>query len=293
MPRLIAVCLAAALSGCTPAAEPQPTPTPLDFTAPGVAADMVGQLMEAAGGTHVVNVELTRSEAHVSVVVGQDVVTYAYRDQQISQIDSDIAYVGQAIFDPRGFALKNLGDLFTQAAVISGSSQGQQLQIVDYNDGTIYMNVTTNPDTVPVFFTPDGALIRPLDPSDLFDLTSELTQVVGPEAVRVGVSSDGSVYVDQPAGPDQVLRVVRTSRFPVRTQLKPDSSQSPLFDSSMITPGMARDILDRAAAHLDKPLSDGFVLVIECSDGNSEPTASVTMGIKTTHLTLSGVILTG
>ena len=279
------------LAGCTTAPVPQPTPSPIDFTVPGAAADMVGQLMAAAGSTHVVNVELTQSEAHVSIVVGQDVLTYAYRDAQISQIDSDIAYVGQAIFDPRGFALDNLGDLFTQAQVISGSDQGQQLQIVDYNDGAIYMSVTTNPDTVPVFFTTSGVLIRPLDPTDLSDLTSELTEVVGPSAVRVGVSSDGSVYADLPAGPAQVLRVVRTSRFPVRTQLKSDSSQPAPFDSSTITPGMVQYILVRASAHLDKPLSDGFDLVISRTGEDREPTALVTMGLKTTHLTLTGVVL--
>ena len=247
--------------------------------------------MAAAGSTHVVNVELTRTEAHVSVVIGQDVLTYAYRDNEISQIDSDIAYVGQAIFDPRKFALSDVRDLFTQAAVISGSDQGQQLQIVDYNDGTIYMNVTTNPDTVPVFFTPAGGLIRPLDPTDLDDLTSELREVVGPQALRVGVSSDGSVYVDLPAGPTQVLRVVRTSRFPVRTQLKPDSSTLTPFDSSAITPRMATAIVERAAAHLDKPLEDGFELVISQPDEDRTPTAVVTMGTKTTHLSLNGVVL--
>jgi len=263
----------------------------MDFTVPGVAADMVDQLMVTAGSTHVVNVELTRTEAHVSVVIGQDVATYAYRDAQISQIDSDIAYVGQAIFDPRTFALQDLAGLFTQAAVISGSDQGQQLQIVDYNDGTIYMNVTTNPDTVPVFFTPDGTLIRPLDPTNLADLTSEITEVVGPPAVRAGVSSDGSVYVDLPAGPNQVMRVVRTSRFPIRTQLKSDSSQPAPFDSSVVTPKMVNDILVRASSHLDKPLSDGFDLVISRPSQDREPTATVTIGLKTTHLSLSGVVL--
>jgi len=278
----------ALLSGCT---TPQPAPAPIDFTVPGAAVEMVGRLMAAAGSTHAVNVELTRTEAHVSVVIGQDVATYAYRDSQISQIDSDIAYVGQAIFDPRAFALTNLGDLFAQAAVISGSDQGQQLQIVDYSDGTIYMNVTTNPDTVPVFFTPAGALIRPIDPTNLADLTSELTEVVGPSAVRVGVSSDGSVYADLPAGPAQVLRVVRTSRFPVRTQLKSDSSQLVPFDSSAITSRMVQDILVRASTHLDKPLSDGFDLVISCSSQDREPTAAVTIGLRTTHLSLSAVVL--
>ena len=289
--RLIAVCLCVLLSGCTTAHPAQSPVAPMDFTRPGAAANMVNKLMETAGSTHVVNVELTKSEAHVSVVIGQDVLTYAYRDAQISQIDSDIAYVGQAIFDPRSFDLTNLGDLFTQAAVISGSDQGQQLQIVDYNDGTIYMNVTTNPDTVPVFFTPSGALIRPLDPTDVFGLTSELTEVTGPNAVRVGVSSDGSVYVDIPAGPDQVLRVVRTSRFPVRSQLKSDSSELVAFNSAVITPRMVDDILVQASTHLDKSLDNGFELVITRSPGDREPTATVTMGLKTTHLSLSAVVL--
>lgn len=280
------------LAGCTRGTAPEPTQNIVDFTAPGAGAEMVERLMETAGSTRVVNVELTRTEAHVSVVIGQDVATYAYRDQRISQIDSDVAYVGQAIFDPRSFDLGDLEDLFSQAAAISGSAQGQQLQVVDYNNGAIYMNVTTNPETVPVFFTPDGALIRPLDIQDLTDLTSQLTQVVGPSAVRVGVSSTGSVYADLPAGPNQVLRVVRATRFPVRTQLKSDSSQPEPFDSSMITPFMARDILLQASSYLDKPLSGGFELVIERRAGEATPTATVTMGLKTTHLTLSGVVLT-
>jgi len=286
------MCLSAfLLAGCTNVLTPIPPDNQVDFTARGAGAAMVNRLMEEAGSTHVVNVELTRTEAHVSVVIGQDVLTYAYRDQQISQIDSDIAYVGQAIFDPRTFNLDDLSDLFLQAATISGSAQDQQLQIVDYNNGTIYMNVTTNPDTGPVFFTPTGALVRPLDPTNLFDLTSELTQVVGPDAVRVGVSSDGSVYADLPAGPTQVLRVIRTSRFPVRTQLKSESSQPEAFDSSEITPHMVHEILLRAASHLDKNLADGFELVITRRAGELEPTATITMGLKTTRLTLSGVIL--
>lgn len=281
------------LAGCT-ATGPDANTTPsLDFSTPGTAADMVDTLMAAAGSTRVVNVELTRTEARVSVVTGVNVTTYAYRDQKISPVDSDITYVGQAIFDPRTFNLADLGSLFSQAATVSGSQQGQQLQIVDYDNGNIYMNVTTNPETLPVFFTPDGTLVRTVDPTAASDLATELTDVLpaATTVVRVGIASDLSMYADLPAGQDQIMHVVRAPRFPVRDQLKAESSQPLPFDSSPVTASAVTTILVNAADHLDRPLSAGFELTIERRADDTTPTATVTMAGKTVHLSLAGDIL--
>jgi len=221
----------AMLAGCT--TTPGPTPAPkTDFTKPGAAADIVNQLMAQIGSTRVVRVRLTATEAEVSVVSGTSVVTYAWRDNQMAAVDTDVQYVGQALFDPRVFNLSNLGDLFTRAAAVAGSAQGQQLQIVDFDSGHIYMTVTTNPETMPVFFFPDGTLVAEFNAANPADLVGVLAAVL-PETgdiVRLGIDADGSVYADLPAGPGQVLHVVRSPRFPVRQQLKTDGSGSLPFD---------------------------------------------------------------
>lgn len=282
------------LAGCTPQTPVPPAPADLDFTQRGVAAEMMAELMAAAGSTRVVDVEFTRTEARVSFVAGQDVTTYAYRDQQISQIDSDIAYVGQAIFDPRAFALDDIGTLFASAAVIAGSDQSQQLQIVDYDSGKIYMNVTTNPESMPVFFSTNAALVTPLDPANTTDLTSALPDVVGSanSVVRIGIGADGSVYADLPAGDDQIMHTVRLSRFPVRDQLKSDTAQLEPFDPSLVRPFTLNQILSQASIALDRPLSSGYDLVIEKQPGDAAPVASVTMSRKTVQLNLDGTLVT-
>ncbi len=212
------------LTGCTVAPQPAPAPTdgPADLTEPGRAADMIDQLMAAAGSTHVINAELSRQEAHVTVVTGETASTWAWRDARIAQVDSDVDYVGQTIFDPRGFGLTDLGDLFDQAAQVAGSDQDQELQIGDYDSGHVFMSVTTTPETRPVFFTTGGKLIGAFDPTEESELGPVLSQVVGQadEVDRLGLLADGSVYVDLPAGEDQVLRVVRSPQFPVREQLR-------------------------------------------------------------------------
>ena len=277
-------------TGCTRSAidtEPE------DFTTPGAATAMVERLMAAAGTTHAVSLEFTRSEARLSAVTGQQVVTYAWRNQTIALVDSDVYYVGQAIFDPRSFDLSDLGAMFDQAAAIAGSSQGQQLQITDYDSGHVYMAVTTNPDTLPVFFAPDATLIGSFDATDPDQLAPVLDSLVnqGTPVVRLGIDSASGVYVDLAAGPGQILHVVRSPRFPVRDQLKPESAPPEPFDASGVSAAMIDRILDRAAAHIGKPLSSGYTLVVQRQGGAATATATVTMGMKSTHLTLTAVVL--
>ncbi|MDR0284489.1 MAG: hypothetical protein LBI33_06300 [Propionibacteriaceae bacterium] len=288
--RLVAAVLGVfLLAGCTePAPGPQPTP---DFLVAGHAADMIDQLIAAAGTNRVINLELTRTEVRLTAIAGQSAVTYAYRDGQIAPIDSDVAFVGQAIFDPRKFALSDIGTLFTQAAAIAGSTAGQQLQIVDYNNGDLYITVTTNPETRPVFFTPAGDLIGVVDPADPAQLAPALDEVLERQVVRVTVSSTGSVSADVAAGPGQVLHIVRTSGFPVRGALKTEAAPPEPFTRAYVTAATVETVLAGAEDALGRPLADGYELTIERPAGEEIPTATVTMGLKSVHLTLDGVVI--
>jgi len=293
--RLASLVVVVALAGCTPQVAPTPTPRPVDFTQPGVAQDMLGQLMAAAGTTRVINVEFTAGEARLAVVAGSTVRTYAYRDGRIAPVDSDVEWVGQAIFDPRGFGLGDLGTLFAEAAAVTGSSQGQKLQIVEYDSGHIYLIVTTYPETRPVFFTPGGRLIGDFDATDPVQLAGALAEVtsLGWTVERLGIAADGSVYADLPASPGQVMHVVRNPRFPVRDQVIADPTPGPAFDARGVTAGVLTALLARAAAHTDRPLTDGFTVVVEQRTGDPAPTALITVGTRTVRATLDGVVLAG
>ncbi|MDR2974874.1 MAG: hypothetical protein LBV00_09250 [Propionibacteriaceae bacterium] len=290
---VVAIAMATTLCGCTPTGQPTDPPSTIDLTRVSAARSMVEELMAAAGSTRVISVEVTRTEARLAVASDQKAVTYAWRDDTISTVDSDIDYVGQAIFDPRTFALDDLGDLFARAATEVGSDLGQKLQIVDYDDGRIYMSVTTNPETRPVFFTTDGELITSFDAADPASLAPVLAAVVAgaDQVTRVGIDSDGSVYADVPAGANQTMRTTRAPQFPLRSRLRPETNQPTTFDPELVDAATITGMLERAARHLDKPLDSGVTMSIQRLEADAEPVATVTVGGRTARLTLSGVVL--
>jgi hypothetical protein len=264
----------------------------VDLTVPGAADAMVNQIMAAAASSQVVNLELTATEARVSFLVDERVITYANRDDQILVIDSDITNVGQAVFDPTAINLTDLGDLFRQAARIAGSDQNQQLQIVDNGQEVVHLVVTTNPESVPVFFTHEAALVPTLDPLNPADLAIALAEVVAEARLvtRIGITADGTVYADKSAGWNQTLRTTRAPRFPVRDQVKTTTPGVIPYDPSLVSARAIIKILQVAGDHLDRDPSQGFKLVIEQID-KSGPSAKVTMGVRTVHLTLSATII--
>ncbi|MDR2930305.1 MAG: hypothetical protein LBV06_05310 [Propionibacteriaceae bacterium] len=295
--RVLAVGIALALAGCTPpdGVSTPPNQPQLNLTQPGAAAAMVERLLEAVGSTRVLQVELTATEAHVTLLRGQVATTYAYRDGQISPIDSDIEYVGQALFDPRTFALSDLGEVFDRAARVAGSSSNQQLQIVDYDAGAIYMSVTTTPETRPVFFTPDGAEVEAFDPTDPRAVEPVIDQVSDGDVtvLRLGITSAGEVWAEHRAGTDQVVRVIRAPHFPIRDQLRSEPNPPGPFNPDLVSADTISRLLHSAADHLGQPIARGYAMTIWRPAGHVDPIAEVTWNGATVRLTLGGTVIGG
>jgi len=258
-----------------------------------LAAEAIDQLMAYAGSTRVINVEITRSEARLAVVIGQQAQTYAWRDGTVSPVDADTAYVGQAIFDPRDYNLSDLAVLFATAAAMAGSDKNQKLQIVDYDEGQVYLNITTNPETLPVFFTTTGQLVPLLDPTGLTSLAGGLAEVVdgSTAVVRLGIGADGSVFADSPAGVGQIAHRVRRQQFPAYVQLKTETNPPASFDPTAISAAQMNCAAVAVATSLGRSLSDGFALAVYRATPDAGPTIFVTIGGTTLETTLDGKIL--
>ena len=226
-------------------APPTPPAACPDFTSPGAATAMVGQLVAAAKSSDVVMVEVRPLEVDVSVLVDQRPVTWACRGGVIDQVASDIAYVDQASFDPSGFDFGDVGALFRAAGALSGSSSNQRLQIVDYSGGRVMMSVATDPESRTVFFNPDGSLLEDLDFATQGGIARGLREVVGqlPAVTQVSITSDRSVWADHPGGdPGTVTRRMRTATVPVTTITR-QSGASASFSPSLVRPDVVWSVV--------------------------------------------------
>lgn len=238
-PALAAVVAAfSLLGGCTqPAPTPTPSPSPtavsLDLTAPGQARAMVRRLIAKAGTPQLIQVEITKEWAAITVIKDDLAETWAWRDNAVRQVDSDVAYVGQTVFSIDDFNINDVGGLFRAASGISGSQSDQELQIVDSLAGKIFMSVSTVPESRTVFFYPDGALLPTLDFTTEGGIRQGLEDVVGTRttAVAIGVQSNLGAWLDFPGSTTTTIRRLRTSSVPVtineRSQ-RPDLTPFPV-----------------------------------------------------------------
>jgi hypothetical protein len=253
----------------------------------------LNDLIAAAGSAHAIKVEFTASEATLTVVIGSQAQTWVRRNGQIRQTEKDVDYVGQTIFDPRDFALADLGDLFARAAGISGSSQGQQLHILEYSNGRVFMSVTTNPESVPVFFRQDGSLVGHLDFTTLTGLDEGLTDVVAghPEVFSVGLdASSGGLYALSP-GPSGVIQTLRMPQLPARDSAATSSTDNlTLFDPSLIDPPAIAAVISRLP-QLTGQASPSLTWSIEQRDAATQPELYITASGHHIEATLAGTIV--
>lgn len=250
--------VAVALAGCarvpppeasgataTPTDTAQPT---LDLTAPGVAQQVVADLLAAAESRRAIMVTITPLEAHVAVVRDGVAETWAWRDEQIQQVTSDINYVAQVAFNPDDFNLSDVGALFRAAHSVSGTDANQELQIVEYSAGSVSMTVSTNPESRTVFFRPDGTLLPTLDFTSEWGLVDGYADAVGIRGVAsaLGFGSQVGVYLDAPAAdPGTVVRRQRAARTPVIQTMRTEQAIPPTFDPALVQPEAVWSILER------------------------------------------------
>ena len=178
---------------------------------------MVRKLIAKAGTAQLIQVEITTEWASITVVKDNQPEAWAWRDNTIKQVDSDVAYVEQRIFSIDDFNISDVGGLFRAASGISGSQSSQELQIVDSSSGEVFMSVSTNPESRTVFFYPNGALLPTLDFSTEGGIRDGLADVIGPRsmALSIGVQSSLGAWLDLPGSTSTTIRRLRTATVPV------------------------------------------------------------------------------
>lgn len=290
--------------GPTPSTSPTPTPgatasgTPdpaqLDLTVPGAARDLVTRLLAAAKSSRALMVTVSATDATVTTLEAGQTHTWAWRDGQIREVPTDITFVAQRTFNPDDFAFDDLGALFRAAESVSGSKRDQRLQVVDYSGGLVTMSVSTNPESRPVFFHPDGTLLATLDFTSAWGLEQGFADAVGQRRVAsaLGFGSAVGVYLDTPQRADGGIdRRQRTARTPVIVTPRTDGVQYALFDPGLVDPAVVwqvlADLQDAGEFTLDTP----WTCVVDNRADAGAPRMYYTVGDRSFVTTLAGTVV--
>lgn len=295
--------LGLALSACgSSAGDPSPhpssslEPTAVAFTEPGRAQAALDQLIAAAGSAHAIKVELDATSATLAVVIGQQAETWAWRDGLVQLVESDTAYVGQTIFDPRRFDLADLGRLFRQAEALAGTAKSQRLHIVEYADGQVYMTVTTNPESTPVFFRADGSIVNQLDLTTAAGLAEGLADVIGQRQSVLAIGLDpasGGIYADRAGRPGQIIRTLRMPRLPARQIELQEIVDWPAFDPALVRPEAIARVVDHLESTTGHSPASGLSWVIDGQSPSGQPGMRFSLSGRTVRATLNGTVLPG
>ena len=209
---------------------------------------MVRRLIAKAGTPQLIQVEITQEWAAITVVKDNRPETWAWRDNTIKQVDSDVVYVGQRIFSIDDFNINDVGGLFRAASGISGSQTSQELQIVDSSAGEVFMSVSTNPESRTVFFDPGGALLPTLDFNTEGGIRDGLADVIGPRstALAIGVQSTLGTWLDFPGSTTTTIRRLRTTTVPVTINERSQKPELAPFSVTRVRADVIWQVLLRA-----------------------------------------------
>lgn len=278
-----------------PSGSTTPTTAPTDLTQPGAARAVIQQLIAAAGSDEVLMVSVRTDEASISVLVGDQTATWAYRNGQITEVRSDLEYVGQARFDPDSFDLSDVGALFRAAAAVSGSDSEQELQIVDlhrveHSAADVTMSVSTNPESRTVFFYADGSLVRTLDFNTAEGITTGLTEVIGTKAAvtSVTVSSSAGASISYPATDGTTVIRTRSAKLPVTDLPRTTRDSRTQFDPQQVRAATIWAVLQRSAARDEFDLTTTWSVTAEVPNSATAPRLTFTVGSTTEVTDIAG-----
>lgn len=258
---------------------------------PGAAQEMIARLMTASGATRALMVTVTRRDASVSVVTGGAAVTWAWRDGRVQQVQSDINYVAQRTFSPSEFDLGDVGALFRAARAVSGSQEGQSLQIVDYSGGLVTLSVSTNPESRTVFFNRDGTLLPTLDFTSAWGLGQAYEDVVGARgtASAVAFGSALGAYLDSPMDAQGAFqRRQRSARTPVIVTPRTETARRPAFDPSRVRPSVVWGVLEAQRAQGRFALDQAWSCIVDDRAGTGTPRMYFTVADREFTTDLAG-----
>lgn len=310
-PLLGLAALAIALAGCstqtiTPGeVSTAPASTPAasssashqaDLTRPGAARTAVDALVRSSEGLPVIKVDLTATSATLSALKEGKVVAWRWDAGVVTPVESDIEYIKQATFNPADYQLGNLAAIFAKAERISASDSNQELQIVEYDQGRVLMTVTTRPESMPVFFRPDGSPINRLDFGTAAGFTEAIGDTAGKERVlAMGWSESGGFWADT-ADPDEdgVVRLVtRQARVPSweSSRKAGADADAPTFPPAQVDPAVLARLVAELPQRLGKP---GAVPSFEISRRHQMALPVITFDVDGTSVvtTLGGTDIT-
>jgi len=295
---IIGVVIAAiGLTGCTadpavdtPSAPSMATPsvsTP-PLSEPGAADGAVQALIAKAGTNLAIRLAITDTTASMTYVQDEKAVTLGWQDGVVAPEDSDITYVGQAIFAVDSFNLSNVGAMFAQAAALTGSSTKQELQINEYNTGRVLMTVTTTPESQTIFFRQDATVINWLQFNTTDGVAEALRDVAtGTDVIAVGLNEQG-LYADAMVDNSTIERVVRPAKLPAYSALRTGSSDLKAFDPSILDAATLASMLSEKAPAIAGNPDATATWVIDTRDNLGAPTIRLSVGLTTRVYDLAG-----
>jgi len=252
----------------------------------------VNALVAKADTDLAIRVAITDTTASMTYVDNDNAVTLDWQDGTVSTEDSDITYVGQAIFEISSFNLTDVGAMFKKAADLTGSSNNQQLQINEYNTGRVLMTVTTSPESQTIFFRQDATVINWLK----FDTTPDVAEALqdistGTDVIAVGLNDQG-LYADSVVDSSTIQRVVRPAKLPAYSALRSGSSDLTPFNPAILNASTLASLLSVTAPELAGNPNPSATWVIDMRDHLSAPTIRLTVGATTRVYDLSGTDIT-
>lgn len=288
---LLTGCQQPSITASPAAASPTPSPSGPDLTRPRAAADMVRQLVERAGSRRLIQVEISKDEASVSVLKDGRPETWAWRDHRFQQVTSDIMNVDQQSFTIEEFNISDVGALFRQAAVIAQSDQAQVLQIVDSSAGEVMMSVSTNPESHTVFFYPDGRLLPTLDFDTLAGVTAGLKDAIGPcgQALAIGVKSELGAYLDLQGHDEKTtIRRLRAAAVPTTITERAERLDAAAFSPTLVSAAALWKVVAAQRAAGTLAADQAWSVVIDDREHTGKPLMRFTFGVTQLVTDLSG-----
>lgn len=226
--------------------EPIPSPDaslPADFPIKGTLAEeterVVAELHRVSGELPALKLDITAGVATLTVLTPEGSVrSYKWRDGVVSHADSDVQYLSQTTFDPFLFPLHDVPRLLDVAALVSGSSNNQVLQIVEFRPGDVYISVTTLPESSTVFFDRDGTAVTTLGGRSVEDISAGLREVTGSTQVvlAVGYSPQTGYWADVPKTGGVVERRTRMGGLPMFAAQRTQTLGITPFDPGLLDP---------------------------------------------------------
>lgn len=255
---------------------------------------MVRKLIAKAGTANLIQVEITKTWAAITVIKDEQPQTWAWRDNTIKEVDSDVVYVEQRTFSIDDFNISDLGGLFRAAAGSSGSESGQELQIVDSSAGEVFMSVSTNPESRTVFFYPDGGLLPTLNFSTAGGIRDGLEDAIGSRtnALEIGIQSGLGVWLDYPGSNSTTTRRLRTPAVPVTISERSQSPDLPLFSADRVDPNAIYEVLSAARERGQFNAETRWQVVIDDRERTGTPRMYFSIGNESFQTNLAGYRVT-